>query len=190
MLRLLTATAVILAPASAFAEGQTMPQMDFKNPLTADQVGWMVVILVVLYLLLSRWALPQIGGVLADRAGVIARDLQTAQLAKSQADAAVAALNATMRDARAKAQAEIAEAAAKAKAEAFARSQELAARLDAQLEAAEAQIRQAQTSAMAAIKPVAEQAATQLLTRMTGTTPEAAALDRRIDEALAARQAA
>ena len=26
-----------------------MPQMDFTNPLTLDQVGWMVVILVVLY---------------------------------------------------------------------------------------------------------------------------------------------
>jgi F-type H+-transporting ATPase subunit b len=77
MLRRLAAIAALslsvaaTAPALALA-GQTMPQMDFHNPLTVDQVWWMAVILVVLYVTLSRWGLPQIGKVLVTRASVIA----------------------------------------------------------------------------------------------------------------------
>ena len=50
--RLTAAAALSLLPAAALAE--TMPQMDFHNPLTTDQIFWMVVILVVLYVVLAR----------------------------------------------------------------------------------------------------------------------------------------
>jgi F-type H+-transporting ATPase subunit b len=184
--------AIILAamfPASALADG-AMPQMDFHNPLTLSQVGWMVVIMVVLYFTLSRWGLPQLGAVLENRAAVIARDLNAARDAKAQADRAVLALNATMKQARAAAQSEIAQAVADAKAKALAQAAAEAAVLEAKLADSEAQIETARKIAMAAIKPVAEEAAQTMLARLTGQAADKAAVAAQVDASISARQAA
>ena len=122
-----TTTALLLAsPAAAMAEG-TMPQMDFHNPLTGAQVLWMAVILVVLYVVLARWGLPEVGKVLENRSAVIARDLAAARGAKTAADEAVAQLNVMIRQARDTAQAQIAAAVVQAKAEAALQAASLAA---------------------------------------------------------------
>lgn len=190
MIRRIAFTAAFAsAPAMALA-GQTMPQMDFKNPLTLDQVGWMVVILLVLYFLLSRWALPQIGKVLEHRAATITADLEAARNAKAAADAAVAALNKTMNEARAAAQAEITQAVDAAKAQARANAAAQQEKLDAQLAESEAQITAAREAALAAIKPVAADTAREILSRLTGQTPDQAALSPEIDAAYAALKAA
>jgi len=181
--------ALVMAPAAALAEG-TMPQMDFSNPLTSSQVLWMVVILIALYLTLSRWGLPQIGAVLENRATTIARDLEAARAAKAAADKAVTELNATMKKARDAAQAEIAKAESDAKAKAMADAKALAARLDAQLAYSEKLIADARAAALAAIKPVAEAASVEMLTRLTAKTPDHNLLSPQIDAALAARKAA
>jgi len=177
-----------MAPTAAFAEG-SMPQMDFANPLTTSQVVWMAIILVALYLILSRWGLPEIGKVLENRAQTIGADLETARAAKAAADEAVAALNKTMNQARAEAQAQIAQAVAKAKATALAESQALAEKLAAQLQEAETQITAARTAALAAIRPVAAEAAAEMLARLTGKTPARETLAPQIDAAYAARAA-
>jgi F-type H+-transporting ATPase subunit b len=188
MRKLSTAALLVMAPSAALAD--TMPQMDFHNPLTLDQVGWMAVILVVLYLLLSRWGLPEIGKVLENRAAVIARDLSAARAAKHEADQAVAALNATISQARAAAQAEVAKAVTDAKDRASAEGAALAASLEAKLAAAEAQIATARAAALAAIKPVAAEAASTILLKLTGTQPAEDQLASRLDAALAARKVA
>ena len=184
------AIALSLSPAAAYAAGQTMPQMDFENPLTIDQIWWMIVILVVLYFVLSRWGLPQIGQVLEHRAAMIAHDLDVARTSKAQADEAVAVLNKTMNEARAAAQAQIAKAVSDAKAQARANALALQEKLDAQLAESETQIATARAAALAAIKPVAENTATEMLARLTGKAPASAALSPEIDSALAARKAA
>jgi len=181
--------ALTLGPAAAMAEG-TLPQMDFHNPLTGYQVLWMVVILVVLYFTLSRWGLPEMGKVLENRAAVIGRDLAAARAAKTEADQAVKALKATMMHARNSAQAEIATALEKAKAAAAQAAAAATAKMDARLAESEAQIDQARHTAMAAIKPVAEATATEILRRLTGVAPGADILAPRVDDALAARKAA
>ena len=190
MRRLSTALLLALAPAAAMADEDKMPQMDFSNPLTLDQVGWMAVIVVVLYLVLSRWGLPQMGKVLENRAAIIARDLAAARAAKLEADRAVALLTATLNSARANAQAEVAKAVADAKAEAGAKAVTLNAQLDAKLTEAEARIAAARNAAMAAIKPVASEAAGEMLLKLTGSVPAQEELVRRVDDALAARKAA
>jgi F-type H+-transporting ATPase subunit b len=189
MRRFGTALLLALAPSAAMADGK-LPQMDFSNPLTLDQVGWMAVILVVLYLLLARWGLPQMGKVLENRATVIARDLAAARAAKQEADRAVALLTATLSTARANAQAEVAKAVANAKAEAAAKAAELNAKLEAKLAESEARIDAARAAAMAAIKPVASEAASEILLKLTGSVPGQDELARRVDDALAARKAA
>ncbi|WP_298281704.1 F0F1 ATP synthase subunit B [Acidocella sp.] len=181
-------TAVLLGilPSAALAEG-TMPQMDFSNPLTLDQVGWMAVIMVGLYLVLSRWGLPQIGKVIENRADVIAKDLAAARAAKIEADTAVAQLNAALVAARAAAQGEVARAVAEAKAKATADAAALNAQLDARLAAAETQIEAARASALAAIKPVAAEAAGAILLKLTGSLPGEDVLAPNLDAALLAR---
>jgi F-type H+-transporting ATPase subunit b len=189
MRRIALAIVAVMAPSAAFAESN-MPQMDFSNPLTTAQVVWMAIILVALYLTLSRWGLPEIGKVLEHRAQTIGADLETARAAKAAADHAVAELNKTMQQARAAAQADIAKAVAEAKAKALAQSQAMAEKLEAQLEDSEAQITAARTAALAAIKPVAADAASEILARLTGKIPAGDMLTPQIDAAYAARAAA
>jgi F-type H+-transporting ATPase subunit b len=189
MRRLGTTALLMLSPAAALAEG-TMPQMDFHNPLTGSQVVWMVVILVVLYFALSRWALPGVGKVLENRSAVILRDLSAARGAKTEADEAVAALHATIAQARQKAQAEVAEMLGQAKAAAAAKAAAQAERLEQDLAASEQRIATARAAAMAAIKPVAEQTAGSIVLKMTGKPVGAETLSEQVDAALAARKAA
>lgn len=183
-----SAAGLALAPSTAWAD--TMPQMDFSSPLTFTQVGWMVVILVVLYLALAHWGLPEIGKVLENRAAVIAADLAAARAAKIEADKAVAALNATMAQARAAAQAEVAQAVTGAKTKAAAEAAELAAKLDVKLAGAEQQIAAARAAALAAIRPVAAETAQTILLKLTGTPPAEDQLGPRLDAALATRKVA
>ena len=79
-----TALAGLLTlPATAMAAG--MPQLDFTTPLTISQVVWGAIIFVVLYICLSKIALPKVAVVLEERAAHIARDLEGAQAAKLRA---------------------------------------------------------------------------------------------------------
>lgn len=188
-LALLLASASLLTPGLAFA-ASSMPQMDFSDPLTISQVVWMAVILVVLYLLLARWALPGMASVIEDRAVRIRADLEVAHKAKADADAAAAELEAAIKAARAEAQAAIAAAVDAAKARAAADAAALAARLDAKLEAAEAQIDAARATALAALRPIATDTATLILGRLAHGLADAGAVEARVSAVLATRKAA
>lgn len=173
--------------AFAAEKKEGMPQLDFANKLTTSQVVWMALIFVCLYLLLSRWALPQVGAVLEMRAATISQDLDAARTAKGGADAAVAELTTATRSAQANAQAEIAGAVAKAKEEAAAEAATLNAKLDANLAAAEQRIAAARASALGALRQVAGETATAVVTRLTGAAPDATAIDQAVGAQLAAR---
>ncbi len=175
-----------MLPAAAMAAGG-MPQLDFQNPLTLSQVVWGAIIFIVLYILLSRFALPKVGEVLEERAAHIARDLEGARAAKTQADAGMAEAAEAVAKARADAQAAINAALEQAKANAAAQAEALNARLDKQLQDAEAQIGQARAAAMGALRQVASDAAETVVTRLTGSAPDAQRLNAAIGSALSAR---
>lgn len=165
-----------------------MPQLDFVNKLTLAQVVWLAIIFAALYLLLARWALPLVGGVLAARAATIGSDLDAARHAKQAADAAVADLTAATRSAQATAQMQIAEAVAAAKQAASAQASVLNARLDAQIDAAEQRIGLARAAALAALGEVAGEAADAVVSRLTGTAIDRATVARAVVAAMATRQ--
>lgn len=171
-------------PARA-AEG--MPQLNFANPLLQAHVVWLALIFLALYLLLSRWALPQVAGVLEHRAATIGAELDAARGAKGEADGAVAELTRATREARADAQARIAQAVANAKAAADAESVGLNARLDTQIAAAEQRIAQARASALGALEQVATDTARVVVSRLTGTAIGGDTVDRAVASVLAAR---
>ena len=142
--------------------GAGMPQLEFST--FPNQIFWLVVTMVVLYLILSRVALPRIGSVLAERTGTIANDIAAAETYKQQAAEAEAAYHKALDDARAaaaqvveEARAEIQKdldiAIAKADAEIAARSAE-----------SEHRIGEIRESAMAAVTVVAKDATKEILT--------------------------
>ena len=69
--------------AEAVAEAPGMPQLDFTT--FPNQMFWLVVTLVIIYLVLARVALPRIAGILADRAGTISGDIAAAEELKQRA---------------------------------------------------------------------------------------------------------
>jgi F-type H+-transporting ATPase subunit b len=183
--RLILASSALLFPvAGRAAEG--MPQLDFGNPLTISQIVWGAIIFVVLYVLLSHWALPKVATVVDARHASIAGDLETARAAKAEADSAVRELTDATRQARAEAQAAVASATQQAKAEAAAKAAEMNQRLDAQLTEAEGRIGQARAAAMGALRQVAGETATTVITRLTGRAPDAATVDHAVGNLLTA----
>jgi F-type H+-transporting ATPase subunit b len=179
------ALAVLALPATAMAEG--MPQLDFKNPLTLDQVGWGAVIFLILFVLCWKWGLPKVGRVLDQRARSIAADLDAARSLKAEADNAAAEMAQATARARAEAQAAISAASERAKQEAAARAATLDAEIEARLADSERRIAAAQGLAMAALRSVATDAANALIARLTSSAPDAARVDRAVGTALAAR---
>lgn len=182
----LTSPVWAAAPAGEHKGG--MPQLDFANPLTTAQVVWLAIIFIVLYLLLSRWALPQVAAVLEMRANRIQADLVAAQAAKTSADAAVAELTAATREAQASATAEINSAVDAANQAAAAQAASLNARLEKQLAEAEQRIAAARAAAMGALRNVATDTAAAVVTRLVGSAPAPGAVEQAVDAALAARR--
>ena len=168
---------------------QGMPQLDFSTPLTTSQVVWGVLIFILLYVLLTRWALPEVAEVLARRSVAIETDLDTARAAKAQADGAVAEMTETVGRARAEAQAAINDAVDHAKREAAVHSATLNERLDAQLHAAEQRIGEARTAAMGSLRQVATETAATVVQRLTGRASDQQAVENAVDEALSTRAA-
>lgn len=181
----LAGAGLAMLPAAAMAKG--MPQLDFSTPLTTSQVVWGAIIFIVLYILLSRTGLPLVASVLEERGTKIAKDLDEARAAKASADAGMAEAEQATAKARAEAQAAINAALDEAKKAAAVQAEALNARLEQRLQDSEAQIAQARVSAMSALRQVATETATTVVTRLSGTAPDAGRLDTAIGSALAAR---
>lgn len=87
--------------AAAAGHATGMPQL---NPdFFGNQIFWLLVVLAVIYWVLSRIALPRIGGVISDRQGAITGDLMAAEEFKHKAKEAEAAYDKALADARAEA---------------------------------------------------------------------------------------
>jgi len=87
--------------AQAAESAPGMPQLDFST--FPNQIFWLVVTLIVLYLVLSRVALPRIATVLSERHGAIQRDLDKAEEMKRSAIEAENTYKQALADARVKA---------------------------------------------------------------------------------------
>jgi F-type H+-transporting ATPase subunit b len=177
---------LLLAPVAARAEG--MPQLDFGNPLTTSQVVWGAIIFAVLYIVLSRVALPRVAEVLEERAQHIAADLETARASKTRADAAANEVAEATARARAEAQAAINAALDAAKQAGAVRIAALNERLEKQLQDAEAQISAARAAAMSALREVATETAATVIGRLTGAPADQQRLSGAVTAALAARR--
>lgn len=102
-----TAHDAAASAAAAHAAPTGMPQLDVTT--FANQIFWLVLTMLLLYWVLSRIALPRIGGVIADRQGAITGDLGAAEEFKRRARDAEAAYDKALAEARSEAQGIIAQ---------------------------------------------------------------------------------
>lgn len=147
-------------------EAVGMPQLDFST--WPNQIFWLAVTLVIIYLVLSRIALPRIGAVLAERAGTITNDLAAAEELKQKAVAAEKSYN----DALANARAEAAKIVAQAKADIQKDLDAATAKADAQIAAraaeSEASIAEIRAGAVASVTEVAKDTAKEIVAALGG----------------------
>jgi F-type H+-transporting ATPase subunit b len=127
---------------------------------------------------------PRIGGIIDARENRISGDLADAQRLKAESEAAGAAYEKSLADARSRAQAMGSEIHAKLNAEAEENRKALEAKLNAQLADAEQQIATTKSAAMSNVRGIAVDAASAIVERLTGAAPAGAAVEAAVDGAL------
>jgi F-type H+-transporting ATPase subunit b len=153
----------------AAEHGRGFPPFDSQS--FASQILWLALTFIALYLLMSRLALPRVQGILDARSRRIDEDVGQAQALKEQSDAALAAHEQALNEARARAQALANERRERAVAAAEARRREVEAKLNAHIGEAETSIAEKRTAAMVNVRGIAAEAATAIVERLTGKAP-------------------
>jgi F-type H+-transporting ATPase subunit b len=143
----------------------------FNKDTFASQLIWITLAFVALYLLMSRVALPRIGSIIADRRQHIEGDFAQAEQLKKDADAALAAYEKSLADARGRAQALASETRTREAAAAESARKALDAKLTATIANAEKTIAARRSDAMTNVRGIAVDAAGAIVQRLTGSTP-------------------
>jgi F-type H+-transporting ATPase subunit b len=168
-------TASTTAHVPASERGAGFPPFD---PHTfPSQLLWFAITFIALYLLMSRLGLPRVQGILDARRRRIDEDVAQAQSFKEQSDAALAAHEQALSEARGNAQALATERREKAAAAAEARRKEVEAKLNAHIAEAEKSIAQRRAAAMANVRGIAGEAASAIIERLIGKAPNAQQVD-------------
>jgi F-type H+-transporting ATPase subunit b len=153
------------------------PEFPPFNPETfPSQILWLAITFGLFYLFLKKVVLPRIGGILEVRRDRIAQDLDQAALMKSEADAAVAAYEQELAEAKAKANAIGQQARDSAKAEAEAERKKIEAGLERKLAEAEAHIAKIKSAAMTDVGAIAEDTAAVIVQELVGNSMDKAAV--------------
>ena len=164
--------------------GGKPPFPPFNKETFVSQLVWLVIFFVALYVIISKLAIPQLGGIIEARSQKIDGDLAEAKRLKDQSDAAIAAYEKSLADARARAQTLAGETRDKLAAEAEVARKKLEAELNARLTKAEQTIAATKTAAMANVQGIATDTAGAIVERLTGTAPSGAAVQAAVAEAL------
>ncbi len=155
-----------LGVAEKTADSGGMPQLNFEH--WGNQIFWLVLALIAIYLILSRVALPRIAAILAERQGTISNDIAAAEDLKSKAADAEAVYDKALVDARAEAQNIIAQSKADMQADldkAIAKADKQIAAKSAKSEKAISEIR---AGALENVKAVAKDTVKEIVSAMGG----------------------
>lgn len=161
------ATAGTVVPHAGSEE--TFPPFD--GTLFPSQLLWLLISFLAFYFFLKRVVIPHIAGTLEDRRGQIAGDLDKAAQLKGEADAAVAAYEQALAEARADAGKIAGKARDEAKAAADAERKMIEAGLDKKLAEAEARIAGIKSTALKDVGAVAEESAALIVQQLLGAAP-------------------
>jgi F-type H+-transporting ATPase subunit b len=136
-----------------------------------SQLLWLAITFAALYLLMSRIALPRVGGILENRKGLIDADLAAADADRQKTDAAVAAYEKALAEAKAKAQGIANESRAAIQADLAAKRGAAETDLAAKVSAAEARIAQTKSEALTHVDEIAAETAQAVVAQLVGDVP-------------------
>lgn len=158
------------------AEGGHANFPPFDASTFPSQILWLAITFGALYYVMAKIALPRVGAVIGARKARIARDLDDATEMQRRADAAAAAHQKTLADARVKALALAQEARDRLAAEADARRQTIEGELAVKLALAEQQIAATRAEAMTNVESIAREAAGAIVERLLGRPADGPAI--------------
>ena len=164
--------------------GHKAPFPPFQKDTFASQLVSLVIAFVALYLIVSRIALPRVGGLLDARQNAIEGDLAAAQKLKDESDSALKAYESELAAARSRAQAISNETREKLNAAAEAQRKTLEDQLSVKLADAEKTIASTREAAMSNVRGIAADAAAAIVQRLTGIMPDGKAVDSAVDASL------
>ncbi len=143
-----------------------LPQLNFDT--FGNQIFWLLIALVAIYLILSRVALPRISSVLAERQGTITNDLTAAEDLKAKVAEAEEAYKKTLADARAEAQKIIAETKASIKDDLDKANEEADAKIAEKTAEGEKRIAEIRAEAMESVREVARDTTGEIVAAIGG----------------------
>ena len=164
--------------------GGKIPFPPFNKETFASQLVWFVIFFIALYVLIGRFAIPRIGGIIEARRGRVEGDLAEANRLKEQSDAALKAYEKSLADARNRAQTLANETRDKLNAEAEVARKKLEGELNLKLAEAEKTIAATKTAAMANVRGIAVDTASAIVHRLIGTAPSGSAVEAAVADAL------
>ena len=156
----------------------------FNKETFASQLVWFVIFFIALYVLIGRFAIPRLGGIIEARRGRVEGDLAEANKLRDQSDAALKAYEKSLADARNRAQTLANETRDKLNAEAEEARKKLESQLNSKLAEAEKTIAATKTAAMANVRGIAVDTAATIVQRLIGTTPAGSAVEAAVADAL------
>ncbi len=159
---------IVAAAAAATHEGKSggLPQL---NPADfAPQLIWLAITFVVLYFILARVALPRIGEVIEERRDRVQRDLDAAERFKKDTDAALAAYERPLSEARSKASTLAKDMRDKPAAETDKERGSVEGQLAAKLADAETRIAATKTKALSSVNEIAAETASAVVSKLLG----------------------
>jgi F-type H+-transporting ATPase subunit b len=156
----------------------------FEREAFASQLFWFAVFFVLLYVIMSKLALPRIGSILAQRRRRIEDDLKGAQRLREESDAELAAYEKALADARGRAQTIANETRDKLTAEAERTRKGLEDELNGKLAEAERTIDTTKQAALGNVRSIAVDATAAIVQRLIGLEPAAKAVENAVDAAL------
>ena len=151
-----------------------MPQINQLPDIFISQLFWLAVVFGIIYFAIGRGMVPKIQSVVDDRDKKISDDLAAAQKARDDAEQ----VEATYRERIEASRADAMKLAAEAKQDAAREVEKRLAAIDAEIgkrtDEAQARIRDAADKARKELEPVAAEAASQLIAKLTGKAVDAA----------------
>ena len=144
-----------------------LPQFEFQH--WAGQIGYLLILFAILYVLMSKVFAPRIRQVFDERRAAIDGALASARSVQAEANDQAEAARKALADARASAQKTADDAKAKSQGEAAERAAALEAELHARLAEAETRIAASRDQALGQVKGIAADAAGAIVEKLTGT---------------------
>lgn len=159
-----------------------MPQLNFLD--FGPQLFWLALTFVILYLLMSRVALPRVGNILDERQSRIDADLAAARTLREETDKAIADYEKALADAKARAQQIGREAREKMSAEVERQRAEVDRQINEKMADAEKSINALKASALTHTDEIATELAEDLVARLLGRQVDRDSVAGAVQEAL------